>query len=78
MKKLGFLPVLISLMAFLATPVKADELICSQAYGQPVVCGLRHETVNTALGDINPGVLGAALLSSSFLLNRWVKKIRQG
>ena len=73
MKSLVFASVLT--LAFMAVkPVLAQEQICTQVYGGGVVCGAKHEVVDTDLGDINPQVLGAGFLLASLLTYKLSKK----
>ena len=52
------------------------KTVCTQEYGQPVICkeveeqvlGVIHEPKETALGDINPALLGGAFIAASGLL----------
>ena len=48
--------------------------VCVSVYGGGVVCGAKHEVVPTALGDVNPAILGAGFLFASgvfvYLSNR--------
>lgn len=51
--------------------------VCVSVYGGGVVCGAKHEVIPTALGDMNPMILGAGFLAASaslFLFSRKVKK----
>ena len=51
--------------------------VCVSVYGGGVVCGAKHEVVPTALGDINPAVLGMIFLGASaslFVLSKKMKK----
>lgn len=48
--------------------------VCVQIYGGGVVCGAKHEVVDTDLGDVNPVVLGAGLLLASLLTYKLSKK----
>lgn len=45
----------------------AEEQVCSQVYGGGVVCGAKteHKPVDTALGDINPILLGSVFILTS-------------
>lgn len=64
------------LSAVLATPqVSYAKTICTQEYGQPVVCkeeeqvlAITHEPKPTALGDVNPAILGGGLVAASGVL----------
>lgn len=62
---------------FLVKPVLAQEEVCVQVYGGGVVCGAKHEVVDTGLADLNPLVLGAGFLLASFGLYRLSKKLNQ-
>ena len=49
---------------------------CVSVYGGGVVCGAEtHEPVDTALGDINPAILGAGFLLASGSLLYYSKKL---
>ncbi len=68
MKKLALIAAI--LVGILTVPgaVMAEEQVCSQVYGGGVVCGAKtepHKPVNTALGDINPIVLGSIFIMTS-------------
>lgn len=67
MKKLALIAAL--LIATLAVPATAmaEEQVCSQVYGGGVVCGAKteHKPVDTALGDINPILLGSVFILTS-------------
>ncbi|OGM15671.1 hypothetical protein A2V56_01865 [Candidatus Woesebacteria bacterium RBG_19FT_COMBO_42_9] len=72
-----FLVAFTLLTAVLSTPqISYAKTVCTQEYGQPVVCreeeqvlAVTHEPKETAIGDINPAILGGALVSASgFLL----------
>ena len=64
------------LTAVLSTPQTSyAKTVCTQEYGQPVVCkeeeqvlAITHEPKETAIGDINPAILGGAFVSASGLL----------
>ena len=67
----------ILLTAVLSTPqISYAKTVCTQEYGQPVVCreeeekvlAVTHEPKETAIGDINPTILGGAFVSASGLL----------
>lgn len=72
MKK--YLLTLILLVASATTPTTlfAEERICVQNYGQPVVCGVTHDVVKyqTGIADINFKVVatGFLLLSGAFFV----------
>lgn len=69
--------VIVSLLAALVAPraALAQEETCVGVYGGGVVCGVKtHEPVDTALGDINPGILGAGLLVASYILFKLSKE----
>lgn len=59
---------------FVPKAVLAQEQICTQVYGGGVVCGAKHEVVDTDLGDINPQILGAGLLLASGLFYKLSRK----
>lgn len=51
--------------------------VCVSVYGGGVVCGAKHEVVDTAFGDINPAILGVIFTLASgalFLLSRKMRK----
>jgi len=52
----------------------AQEQVCTSVYGGGVVCGAKHEVIETDLGDVNPLVLGAGLLLASLLTYKLSKK----
>ncbi len=64
------------LTAVLSTPRPSyAKTVCTQEYGQPVVCkeeeqvlAVSHEPKPTALGDVNPAILGGGLVFTSGLL----------
>ena len=61
----------------LAQTTNLEPGVCVSVYGGGVVCGAKHEVVPTALGDFNPGIMGAGLvITSGFLvyLSRKVKR----
>ena len=77
MKKLVFA---ISALMFLVSPARilAEDtvIICPQAYGGGVVCGI-HTPIDTGLGD-NLAVIGGVLLVSSLIflvLSKRLKKV---
>ena len=76
MKKLTF--VILALM-FLAAPARVlaedEQIICPQAYGGGVVCGV-HTPVATGLGD-NLAVVGGGLLVSSVLFSILSRKFKR-
>jgi hypothetical protein len=54
----------------------ATEEVCTQGYGQPVVCGSRtpieHKLDTKAgIGDMDPRMLGAALTGASLVLYKF-------
>lgn len=49
--------------------------VCVQIYGGGVVCGAKHEVVDTDLGDVNTFVIGGGLLISSFVLFKLSRKL---
>lgn len=69
MKKLILVSALLA--GVLAAPggALAQEQTCTQVYGGGVVCGAKapeeHKPVNTALGDVNPVILGISLIATS-------------
>jgi len=76
MKKLVFSLVLALTLAA-AGPVYAEEVqVCTTYYGGGVVCGAKHEVIDTDLGDINTFVIGAGFLASSFVLVKLSKKFK--
>ena len=43
-----------------------EEITCTSVYGGGQICGIKtHEPVDADLGDVNPAVLGSALLLTS-------------
>ncbi len=61
-----------------AQTTTVDPGVCVSVYGGGVVCGARHEVVDTALGDINPAILGGAFTLASgalFLLSKKMRKV---
>ena len=44
-----------------------EEILCPQAYGEAVVCGVKHEAVDTGIGE-NLALLGSGLLTTSGVL----------
>ena len=76
---------LILALSALSLPVAAyaqttnlEPGVCVSVYGGGVVCGAKHEIVDTDLGDINPAVLGGAFTLSSaalFLLSKKMRKV---
>jgi hypothetical protein len=64
------------LTVVLVTPQTSyAKTVCTQEYGQPVVCkeeeqvlAVTHEPKPTALGDVNPAILGGGLVGASGLL----------
>jgi len=76
MKKLVFSLVL-ALTLVVAGPVYAEEVqVCTTYYGGGVVCGAKHEVVDTDLGDVNTYVIGAGLLAASFVLFKLSRKFK--
>lgn len=51
--------------------------VCVSVYGGGVVCGAKHEVVPTALGDINPVILGAGFLLASGVFVYLSKKVKR-
>jgi hypothetical protein len=74
MKK-SILALILVVYLALPKPVLAQEEVCVQVYGGGVVCGAKHEVVDTDLGDVNPVVLGTIFLLASFGLFRLSKKL---
>jgi LPXTG-motif cell wall-anchored protein len=76
MKKLIF--VVLALVSF-AAPARVlaedQQVICPQAYGGGVVCGV-HTPVNTGIGD-NLAVVGGVLLVSSLMFLVLSKKFNK-
>jgi len=56
-----------------ATTVRAEDQVCVQSYGQPVVCGAQtpefHALVKTGIADLNFAVLGGSLLIAAGVLS---------
>lgn len=50
--------------------------VCVQIYGGGVVCGAKHEAIDTDLADVNTFVVGGGLLISSFVLFKLSRKYR--
>ena len=76
MKKLVF-SLILALTLAVAGPVYAEEVqVCTTYYGGGVVCGAKHEAIDTDLGDVNTFVLGAGLLISSFVLFKLSRKFK--
>ena len=74
LKKFVVLSVLALGLFILPSPVRADEeIICPQPYGGGVVCGIKHEPVETGLGE-NLVLVGALALSASGLLLYFAKR----
>jgi LPXTG-motif cell wall-anchored protein len=77
MKKL--LVSLIFVTSVLAFPAKSfaadDEIICPEAYGGGVVCGI-HTPVNTGIGD-NLAMIGGGIILASGVLLFLSKKIKK-
>jgi hypothetical protein len=77
MKKLVVALILITLFLVFPSSVKAEDQVCTEVYGGGVVCGAKHEAVDTGIEDIlNPTVLGFASLGASGLLLVLSKKIK--
>lgn len=77
MKKLALIIALSILFLFSASKVQAEDEVCTQVYGGGVVCGAKHEVVDTGIEDVlNPTVLGFASLGASGALLILSKKIR--
>ena len=47
--------------------IRAQEQVCTQVYGGGVVCGVKHEVVETGLGE-NLALVGALSLVASGVL----------
>ena len=62
----------------LAQTTNLEPGVCVSVYGGGVVCGAKHEVVPTALGDINPVVLGFGFLIASALFVYLSKKVKRG
>ena len=76
MKKLVFTLVL-ALALVVAGPVYAEEVqVCTTYYGGGVVCGAKHEVLDTDFGDVNTLTIGAGLLASSFILFKFSRKFK--
>ncbi len=61
-----------------AQTTNVEPGVCVSVYGGGVVCGAKHEIVDTDLGDINPAVLGGAFIFASgalFLLSKKMRKV---
>lgn len=63
--------------ASLAQTTSLEPGVCVSVYGGGVVCGAKHEVVPTALGDINPVVLGFGFLIASGTLVYLSKRIKK-
>jgi hypothetical protein len=69
MKKLALIATLISLFLVFTSSVKAEDQVCTQVYGGGVVCGAKHEAVDTGIENVlNPTVLGVLSLGASGIL----------
>ena len=76
MKKLIFIVLaLISIASPARVLAEETQIICPQAYGGGVVCGV-HTPVNTGLGD-NLAVVGGVLLVSSLMFLVLSKKLNK-
>ena len=68
MKKVLFV---LAFLAFLALPTAVlaedEAIICPQPYGGGVVCGIKHEPVETGIADSLP-VIGSGLIGASALI----------
>ena len=53
-----------------------EENICVQVYGGGVVCGAKHEVIDTDFGDVNTLTIGGVLLASSFVLFKLSRKFK--
>lgn len=61
-----------------AQTTNVEPGVCVSVYGGGVVCGAKHEIVDTDLGDINPTILGLAFLGASaslFILSKKMRKV---
>lgn len=61
-----------------AQTTNVEPGVCVSVYGGGVVCGAKHEIVDTDLGDVNPVVLGASFITASaalFLLSKKMRKV---
>ncbi len=77
MKKLALIATLISLFFVFTSKVKAEDQVCTQVYGGGVVCGAKHEAVNTGIENaFNPAVLGVLSLGASGVLLVLSKRIK--
>jgi len=78
MRKLIVAIALVLLVFVGAKAVKADEQVCTTVYGGGVVCGVstEHKPVETALGDINPAILGGGLMLASYAFHKLSRKVR--
>lgn len=68
MKKSILALIVAGLVAVSPKAVLATDQVCTQSYGGGVVCGAKHEAVNTDIGDVNPALIGAGLLFTSGVL----------
>jgi len=69
-KKILFSSILFSAILFLPKETFAQEVqVCTQLYGGGVVCGAQapvvHAPVKTAIGGIEPSVIGGAFMLTS-------------
>ena len=77
MKKLALIATLISLFLFSVSNVYAEDQVCTQVYGGGVVCGAKHEAVDTGIENaLNPTVLGILSLGASGILLVLSKRIK--
>ena len=68
---------ILALTLAVAGPVYAEEVqVCTTYYGGGVVCGAKHEVLDTDLGDVNTFVVGGGLLISSFVLFKLSRKFK--
>lgn len=70
----------LAVLAFLASPtavLAADEaIVCPQPYGGGVVCGIKHEPVNTGIADNLP-LIGSGFIGASALLAYLTRKLKK-
>jgi len=70
MKKITVILALVFALNITTPAVLRAEEICTQVYGQPVVCGassddFKHTPVDTGLADIDLKTLGLAMILAS-------------
>jgi len=77
MRKVALILSLVLAVLVLAKPVRAaDEQVCTQVYGGGVVCGAKHEVVNTSF-NIHPAILGGAFLGVSRVFSFLSRKLKK-